>query len=252
MSRNRATRLAITSWTTASATSCASRPIPSSRPSAVRQRRSRLTVSATVVSQRPSTPYSECRSAMTAGPPSSRPRRRSLHFLDSASLRGRAPAPDTRAASRSSDLHQLLDRRASRSHESRDPLRPERQLRPAVPEDRVRAPRHPTTGGIAAGEVVAAPSPTRSASEIQVVQRGSQRLLGRGPHHGDRPHGARPDPVGLLDPQCASDHHPNLFLVGAGVFPTAGTANPTLTLAVLVLRLPRIPSIGASRLRCGI
>jgi glucose dehydrogenase len=30
--------------------------------------------------------------------------------------------------------------------------------------------------------------------------------------------------------------HPNLFLVGSGVFPTTATANPTLTLAALVLR----------------
>lgn len=33
-----------------------------------------------------------------------------------------------------------------------------------------------------------------------------------------------------------SHDHPNLFLVGSGVFPTVGTANPTLTLAALALR----------------
>jgi choline dehydrogenase-like flavoprotein len=33
-----------------------------------------------------------------------------------------------------------------------------------------------------------------------------------------------------------SHDHPNLFLVGSGVFPTVGTANPTLTLAALSLR----------------
>ncbi len=32
-----------------------------------------------------------------------------------------------------------------------------------------------------------------------------------------------------------SHDHPNLFLLGSGVFPTAGTANPTLTLAALAL-----------------
>jgi choline dehydrogenase-like flavoprotein len=33
-----------------------------------------------------------------------------------------------------------------------------------------------------------------------------------------------------------SHDHPNLFMVGSGVFPTVGTANPTLTLAALALR----------------
>ena len=32
-----------------------------------------------------------------------------------------------------------------------------------------------------------------------------------------------------------SHDHPNLFLLGSGVFPTAGTANPTLTIAALAL-----------------
>jgi choline dehydrogenase-like flavoprotein len=33
-----------------------------------------------------------------------------------------------------------------------------------------------------------------------------------------------------------SHDHPNLFLLGSGTFPTVGTANPTLTIATLVLR----------------
>lgn len=37
---------------------------------------------------------------------------------------------------------------------------------------------------------------------------------------------------------CAHDHR-NLFLIGAAVFPTGGTANPTLTLAALALRAAR-------------
>lgn len=39
----------------------------------------------------------------------------------------------------------------------------------------------------------------------------------------------------VVDAQQRSHDHPNLFLLGAGVFPTAGTANPTLTLAALAL-----------------
>ena len=30
--------------------------------------------------------------------------------------------------------------------------------------------------------------------------------------------------------------HPNLWLAGSGLFPTVGTANPTLTIAALALR----------------
>ncbi|MFW5941884.1 MAG: GMC family oxidoreductase [Chloroflexota bacterium] len=39
----------------------------------------------------------------------------------------------------------------------------------------------------------------------------------------------------VVNPEQRSHDHPNLFLLGAGVFPTAGTANPTLTLAALAL-----------------
>jgi choline dehydrogenase-like flavoprotein len=40
----------------------------------------------------------------------------------------------------------------------------------------------------------------------------------------------------VVDRHCVTHDHPNLALVGSGVFPTAGTANPTLTLAALALR----------------
>lgn len=39
----------------------------------------------------------------------------------------------------------------------------------------------------------------------------------------------------VVNVEQRSHDHPNLFLLGAGVFPTAGTANPTLTLAALAL-----------------
>jgi choline dehydrogenase-like flavoprotein len=40
----------------------------------------------------------------------------------------------------------------------------------------------------------------------------------------------------VVDPLSRAHDHPNLFLVGSGVFPTGGTANPTLTIAALALR----------------
>jgi len=40
----------------------------------------------------------------------------------------------------------------------------------------------------------------------------------------------------VVDPLSRSHDHPNLFLVGSGVFPTGATANPTLTIAALALK----------------
>ena len=40
----------------------------------------------------------------------------------------------------------------------------------------------------------------------------------------------------VVDASLCSHDHRNLFMVGAGVFPTTGTANPTLTIAALSLR----------------
>jgi choline dehydrogenase-like flavoprotein len=42
---------------------------------------------------------------------------------------------------------------------------------------------------------------------------------------------------GVVDAQCRVHGIGNLYLAGAGVFPTAGSANPTLTLVALALRL---------------
>jgi choline dehydrogenase-like flavoprotein len=40
----------------------------------------------------------------------------------------------------------------------------------------------------------------------------------------------------VLDSDQRSWDHPNLFMVGSGVFPTVATGNPTLTIAALTLR----------------
>ncbi|MBI3928731.1 MAG: hypothetical protein HY319_24540 [Armatimonadetes bacterium] len=40
----------------------------------------------------------------------------------------------------------------------------------------------------------------------------------------------------VVDAELRSHDHPNLFLVGGMVFPTADTATPTLTVAALALR----------------
>lgn len=48
---------------------------------------------------------------------------------------------------------------------------------------------------------------------------------------GDDPHKS------VVDSELRTHQHRNLFLAGSGVFPTGGTANPTLTIAALSLRL---------------
>jgi choline dehydrogenase-like flavoprotein len=41
----------------------------------------------------------------------------------------------------------------------------------------------------------------------------------------------------VVDPELRAHQHKNLFVAGSAVFPTGGTANPTLTIAALSLRL---------------
>ncbi len=41
----------------------------------------------------------------------------------------------------------------------------------------------------------------------------------------------------VIDKNCQSHDHPNLFIAGSAAFPSGGTANPTLTIAALSLRL---------------
>jgi len=41
----------------------------------------------------------------------------------------------------------------------------------------------------------------------------------------------------VVDAQCQSHDHRNLYIAGSSVFPTIGTANPTLTIAALALRM---------------
>ena len=40
----------------------------------------------------------------------------------------------------------------------------------------------------------------------------------------------------VVDKDCRAHDHPNLFILGSSVFPTASTANPTSTIAALALR----------------
>jgi choline dehydrogenase-like flavoprotein len=65
-------------------------------------------------------------------------------------------------------------------------------------------------------------------------------------HHGEEIYGAshvigtyrmgRDPRTSVVDPDQRSHDHPNLFLLGSGVFPTSAASNPTLTIAALALR----------------
>ena len=51
---------------------------------------------------------------------------------------------------------------------------------------------------------------------------------------------------GVVDEQCTVHGVENLFITGSGVFPTAGHANPTLTIVALAVRLAaHLQTIGA-------
>ena len=40
----------------------------------------------------------------------------------------------------------------------------------------------------------------------------------------------------VVDPECRSHDHKNLFIAGSSVFPTVAPVNPTVTIAALALR----------------
>lgn len=68
----------------------------------------------------------------------------------------------------------------------------------------------------------------------------ARTLATAGPHSANHPMGmARMghDPEdSVVDHECRAHDHRNLFIAGGAVFPTGGTANPTLTIAALTLR----------------
>jgi choline dehydrogenase-like flavoprotein len=71
----------------------------------------------------------------------------------------------------------------------------------------------------------------------QVIDGETVRLTHGGAGHVMGTYRIGNDPnTSVVDSFQRSHDHPNLYLVGSGTFPTAGTANPTLTLSALALR----------------
>jgi choline dehydrogenase-like flavoprotein len=64
----------------------------------------------------------------------------------------------------------------------------------------------------------------------------TQKVRG-GQHHIGTTRMAEDPARGVVDAHCRVHGIENLYVAGSSVFPTAGTANPTLTLTALALRL---------------
>jgi choline dehydrogenase-like flavoprotein len=73
------------------------------------------------------------------------------------------------------------------------------------------------------------------ASEVDVNEQDLKAYDGAGHIMGTCRMGSDPK-SSVVDAECRTFDHPNLFIVGSAVFPTVGSPNPTLTLAALALR----------------
>ena len=82
-----------------------------------------------------------------------------------------------------------------------------------------------------------APPPyTTSPNNSSVFEYSGKQYLLQGAGHvmGTYRMGSDPD-TSVVDATLRSHDHQNLYLLGSGVFPSVGTANPTLTIAALTL-----------------
>jgi choline dehydrogenase-like flavoprotein len=86
------------------------------------------------------------------------------------------------------------------------------------------------------------------AYEPEVLADRACRLGAAGGHHMGTTRMSDDDKLGVVDGDCKVHGISNLFIAGASVFPTAGQANPTLTVIALALRLAdRLMDIMAER-----
>jgi choline dehydrogenase-like flavoprotein len=73
-------------------------------------------------------------------------------------------------------------------------------------------------------------------SPFPIPQAALARVRG-GRHHMGTTRMAESERSGVVDADCRVFGQDNLFCAGSSVFPTAGHANPTLTIVALALRL---------------
>jgi len=89
-----------------------------------------------------------------------------------------------------------------------------------------------------AQEYTSSPDPDDPCAFTVDAKHGSKLMKFYGSGHivGTYRMGSKDDGQSVVDKYQRSWDHPNLFLVGSGVFPTVATGNPTLTIAALALQ----------------
>ena len=111
--------------------------------------------------------------------------------------------------------------------------------------DRARLAAHRAGQALAArrlpgGRRGARPDRARPPADRRLADRGRRQLVadrgGRPPPPGHHPDERRPE-QGVVDPSSKVHGIANLYIAGSSVFPTSGSANPTLTIVALALRL---------------
>jgi choline dehydrogenase-like flavoprotein len=143
------------------------------------------------------------------------------------------PGPGTAIVLAVAALPAVARRRAARPPEGRPAAR-----RPGA---RWAGPDHARASAIAAARSGSARTAAKrvndrlvAAMQATFVRQGVERL-GAGRVNGTHRMGVDLK-TSVVDAQLRARDHPNLFLVGGGVSPTAGTANPTPTIAALAPR----------------
>jgi len=64
-----------------------------------------------------------------------------------------------------------------------------------------------------------------------------KRAIAVGGHHIGTARMSDDPKRGVVNPQCRTHDVENLFIAGSAVFPTSGSANPTLTIVALAIRI---------------
>ena len=80
-------------------------------------------------------------------------------------------------------------------------------------------------------------SPDKRRPVVLLTRDSAMERLRGGRHHIGTTRMAEDPTHGVVDRNCQVHGVDNLFIAGSSVFPTAGHANPTLTIVALALRL---------------
>jgi choline dehydrogenase-like flavoprotein len=65
----------------------------------------------------------------------------------------------------------------------------------------------------------------------------ARRTIPVGGHHIGTARMSAHSRCGVVNPQCRTHDVENLYIAGSAVFPTSGSANPTLTIVAMAIRI---------------